>query len=654
MKPSTALLLAAALTLGIPSATAVTRLQIPGDVLTWGKDQTNGVIASDVVAIAGGTYHNTILKRDGTVFSWGWNDDPGIARPTAPPGLANVVEIAAGYFHSVGLKSDGTVVVWGSYSDYVTNTPAGLSGVKAIGAGLAHTLAVRSDGTVAAWGISFRGETNVPPGLANVVAVAGGIYHSLALRDDGTVVAWGDNEFGQATVPAGLSNVVAIATGGYHNLALTASGRVMAWGYSEHGQTNVPSDLSGVKAIAAGVFHTLALKEDGTITTWGKDIFGQMDVPVGLAHVRAVACGNYHSLAITAAPQLDQSVTPVASDQSLGIRDLTFYRGQTFTVGAAGLLDSVSLNLNSCRPTNRADVIVAIRAGTEFTTPVLATSRIPASAIPYVRGCGAGTGSDARFVNVNLSSAGLAVRPGEVYTIWAHSANEQDTYGWWGDAADTYPGGTARTRDLFGGNTALAFDLGFQTYIVPVGTPPIAMARASSPTGLSTNGNVVTVLAPDNMQAIVVLDGSSSADADNDPLQFAWHVSGDAQPFATGVRVTNSAAVGTHDLVLQVCDWTSTSTDTITVEVITPAEAVADLLALVESANLPAADERQLRPALQAAIRAYERGDFRRGNIQLESFINKVRARVAPRNPVLAAAWIQMANAIITAVENGN
>ncbi len=645
MKSSNLLLYAATLALlaGASTRTAATGPRFSGEVFTWGKDQVTGVVASDAVAIGGGVYHNIILKRDGTVVSWGWNTNASITPPpTAPPGLSNVTAIAAGYFHNVALKRDGTVLVWGNYSGDITNTPPGLSRVLSISAGWGHTLAVKADHTVAAWGFSYHGETNVPPALGPVRATACGTYHSLALKSGGTVAAWGDNQFGQSTVPAGLSNVIAIAAGAYHNLALTGNGRVIAWGYSEHGQTNVPPDLAWGNYL-------------GTIATWGWNYLGAMDVPADLARVTAIACAPYHSLAIDTRPQLDQSVTPVAPNQAMGIRSLTFYRGQTFTVGQKGVLSSVSLCLNSCSAQNTADIIVAIRGGIDFTWPALTTGRIPASAIPYVRGCFAGTGGDSRFVNAGLSSSspGLLVRPGQVYTIWAHSSNQTDEYGWWADPGDTYPGGTARTRDINGDNVEFNFDVGFKTYVLPVDFSLDAIANANSATALSTSGNVLVVLAPDNSRAVVVLDGSQSTDPDGDSLDYAWYASDDSEPFATGVRATNYAPVGTHEITLQVSDLAGISTDTITVEVITPAEAVAELLASVENSNLARQDKRQLTSNLQEAIRAYERDNFRRGNNQLEMFVRKAQSRAAPTNPTLANAWIRSATAILNAMAAG-
>ena len=42
------------------------------------------------------------------------------------------------------------------------------------------------------------------------------------------------------------------------------------------------------------------------------------------------------------------------------------------------------------------------------------------------------------------------------------------------------------------------------------------------------------------------------------------------------------------------------------------------------------------------------------GNNHLESFIDKVRPRIAPGNPALAETWIRMANAIIDGLPRSN
>jgi alpha-tubulin suppressor-like RCC1 family protein/Zn-dependent metalloprotease len=269
-------------------------------VVAWGNNsygQTNvplGLV--DVVAIAGGSYHNLALQADGTVVAWGKND---YGQTNVPPGLTNAVAIAGGTYHSLALQANGTVVAWGDNDDGETNVPAGLTNVVAIAAGGYNSLALQANGTMVVWGWNGYGQTNVPAGLTNVVAIAAGIDHSLALQANGTVVAWGCNDAGETNVPVDLTNVVAIAGGGEHSLALQADGTVVAWGENLYGETNVPAGLTDVVAIAAGYWHNLLRRADGTVVAWGGyNSYGETNVPAGLTNVVAIAGGDYHSLAL--------------------------------------------------------------------------------------------------------------------------------------------------------------------------------------------------------------------------------------------------------------------------------------------------------------------------------------------------------------------
>jgi alpha-tubulin suppressor-like RCC1 family protein len=119
---------------------------------------------SDVAAIAGGEYHTIAAKSDGTVWTWGSNDNGQLGIGPSPPqsddavqvtGLSGVVAVAAGSYHSVILGSDGTVWTWGQNFDgqlgdggtTQRNAPfqvPGLINIDKIAAGQSHTAAVKS------------------------------------------------------------------------------------------------------------------------------------------------------------------------------------------------------------------------------------------------------------------------------------------------------------------------------------------------------------------------------------------------------------------------------------------------------------------------------------------------------------------------------
>jgi alpha-tubulin suppressor-like RCC1 family protein len=271
-------------------------------------------------------YLDTVgIKRDGTVWAWGVNDNGELGNgkwvgspvPVQVIGLSNIVAVSGsadvpGF--ALALDSSGIVWSWGSgangqlgrddglYEDENSAAPVlGLSNIVAIAAGGSHSIALKSDGTVWTWGYNYYGELGdgttgerdypMPvPSLTNAIAIAAGSYHSGALCADSTVWAWGDNSDGQLghgavgnqvspVLVGGLTNVVALSCGDYHSEALLSNGTVMAWGEGDFGElgngheTNssipVAVSISNIVAIAAGGFDSLALDVNGVAWGWG-------------------------------------------------------------------------------------------------------------------------------------------------------------------------------------------------------------------------------------------------------------------------------------------------------------------------------------------------------------------------------------------------
>ncbi len=322
-----------------------------GRVLAWGPNNSHGELGNgtftppppavsevagltDIVAISAGGDYSLALKRDGTVWAWGYNvfrqlgDGTQVDRatPVRVPGLSEIVAVSAGNSHSLALQKDGTVWAWGDnwYGQLGDGTReeratpvkvAGLSGLTAVAAGNGHSLALDRAGTVWAWGVNYFGQlgdgtqdvraTPVPVwSLPLVLAPTGartaaGGAHSLQVHADGTVSTWGRNQVGQlgdgSTAPRstpvqvkGLADAVAVAGGQDHSLALKSDGTVWAWGTNAAGQlgTGTPSDNQGAPqqvseltrmvAVAANGKHSLALKDNGTVWAWGDNQYGQL------------------------------------------------------------------------------------------------------------------------------------------------------------------------------------------------------------------------------------------------------------------------------------------------------------------------------------------------------------------------------------------
>ncbi len=287
---------------------------IVGLVVAWGSEPGPPVPVTNLpIAIAAGSQYSVALASDRTLIFWS-------GASLTPLILTGVVSIAGGSSHTLALTENGTVSTWGDNQNGQTNVPPGLSDVVAIAGGGFHSLALRSDGTVVAWGRSMEGQTSVPSSASNIVAIAGGRYHSLALTSGGEVLAWGYNFYGQTTIPSGLSGVVGIGAGAYHSVAMKSDGTVIAWGENNFGQADVPPGLTEVIAISVNSYHTLALLQDGTVVAWGFND-GRTDVPFGLLNVSAVGAGGSHSLAIVgdAPPLLRAPMIPTRCNNGIAI-----------------------------------------------------------------------------------------------------------------------------------------------------------------------------------------------------------------------------------------------------------------------------------------------------------------------------------------------
>jgi len=159
------------------------------------------------------------------------------------------------------------------------------------------------------------------------------------------------------------------------------------------------------------------------------------------------------------------------------------------------------------------------------------------------------------------------------------------------------------------------------------------------------------VISPNNATSTVVLDGSRSSDMDGDALQYHWYETGVTNPVATGVVAVVVLPLGAHSLELVVNDGLATDTNVITVEVLTPSQAVERLAAVVRE------DVSRAQPlivTLSAALAAIDRSNPTAAINQLMTFQNKVRAQVVPLDSALAETLIRAAQDIIDSLVAGS
>ncbi|EEF59906.1 beta strand repeat-containing protein [Pedosphaera parvula] len=184
----------------------------------------------------------------------------------------------------------------------------------------------------------------------------------------------------------------------------------------------------------------------------------------------------------------------------------------------------------------------------------------------------------------------------------------------------------------------------------PVNDAPVAVARIYPLFVLSTNDTDLIVIAPDGIQATVIFDGSLSTDIENDPLQFTWLDEGKTNILGQTMVATNTLSVGTNIVSLIVSDGTDMSTNTIQVQVITPAEAVSKLSAVLQEVDLGGTSKDPFLDALNDAQDALGMGQLDKGVSFLEKFEYKVSKQTSPVYTESVARLIYIANEIIQAV----
>jgi hypothetical protein len=206
-----------------------------------------------------------------------------------------------------------------------------------------------------------------------------------------------------------------------------------------------------------------------------------------------------------------------------------------------------------------------------------------------------------------------------------------------------------RTGFTVGRPISMSFSNHFRINVFHTNHPPVADASAT----------VRRVISPNNHDAEVVLDGSRSSDRDNDPLTYSWVEGG--LVIGTGVLSTNVLAVDEHIISLVVNDGKLSATNTITVEVLTPCEALGELGGAAEAAKLSKKIAKPLVDELREACAAFEHGfkarhHDRQGHLkhairELMEFQHEVREELGRSNPALAALLIDGAQEIIDAVK---
>jgi alpha-tubulin suppressor-like RCC1 family protein len=325
-----------------------------GNLWSWGSAELYGSVGDNtsinkstpVTTSAGGNNWkqvstgnelSTAIKTDGTLWTWGLNNQGQLGTNdtilmrctpvTTFAGGTNWKQVDCGAYHIAAIKTDGTLWTWGrnnfgqlGIDDAVNRcTPvttfAGGTNWKQVSCGGYHMSAIKTDGTVWTWGrntVGAIGDNTTNDIYTPVTTFAGGTnwkqvgcgYNiTSAIKTDGTLWTWGFNDRGQlgvnntttrrtpVTTFAGGTNWKQVAGGSSHTLAIKTDGTLWVWGSNDFGVLGINQNISSTRCTPVTTFaggtnwkqvasdkksHTAAIKTDGTLWIWGRNIYGEL------------------------------------------------------------------------------------------------------------------------------------------------------------------------------------------------------------------------------------------------------------------------------------------------------------------------------------------------------------------------------------------
>lgn len=383
----------------------------------------------DWTSVNGSTSRSYGIKNDGSLWAWGNNqlnylgvgNTPSVFVPS-PTKMAgqNWKQVSANDTHACALKSDGTLWSWGRNNEGQRGLGVFTNGISTplqigtdtdwvqVSTGARFTLARKADGTIWSWGQNAESQLGRNTGgspsatptqigsASDWVHIEAGFATALALKADGTLWSWGENNYSQLGLGSAINappvssptqvgtddDWVSVAIGFRQTFALKANGSLWGWG-SNNNNTVSPNGGSAVTFstptrigsrndwvnIEVGSGWVAGLTADGYTHAWGNNFLG------------SYGDGTSTSATAAAPRQLRQHTCwlDVASQgfNSIALRS----DGKVFTCGiglALGLGNILSASAPTFTQVPLPGTAIAIEQGNGYTFVILADGRLVA------------------------------------------------------------------------------------------------------------------------------------------------------------------------------------------------------------------------------------------------------------------------------------
>jgi len=277
---------------------------------------------TDVAGISNGFVPCIAMKKDGSLWIWAADTSllgerpAGVTQTPEPVRVGDDSDwsaIAAGGRHALALKKDGSLWAWG-FGEYGQIGDGGSSTREApvlvggdarwtsIAAGFDHSVAIKQDGSMWAWGANAQGqlgdsttETRTVPvrvgSDADWATVVASGSRTIAVKTNGSLWTWGDDSARMTASGGDLvvstptrvgadSDWASVGTGDGVPVAIKRDGSLWQWRLRDpepfeqnpEARRAVPGRLgtaAGWQSAASGSSAGIALKTDGTLWIWG-------------------------------------------------------------------------------------------------------------------------------------------------------------------------------------------------------------------------------------------------------------------------------------------------------------------------------------------------------------------------------------------------